>query len=105
MCMKNTHETINKIEIYGIPDDLYRCYACNEAKRLLESKGIPYSFIPVVSKSDNELGFDYNKETIKNLALLVNGGKSLAMSYPKIVVDGSYIGGYNSLQNFIESGE
>lgn len=89
-----------KVEIYGIPHTLHNCWGCVHACKLLDENGIGYDFYPVLLPSDNELGFQYDRPRIEELAKRV-GRRSLAFSYPQIFVDGDYIGGYKHLLDLI----
>ena len=72
-----------RVEIYSKED----CGYCAMAKTLLNSKNIPYT--------ERVLGIDFTREQ-----LLTNF--SLAKTFPVIVVDGFYIGGYTNLVEHIE---
>lgn len=63
------------------------CGYCDMAKTLLTSKNIPYT--------EQVLGIDFTREQ-----LLAN--YSLAKTFPVIIVDGFYIGGYTNLVEHIE---
>jgi glutaredoxin len=71
------------IEVYGKPD----CVWCEKAKSLLESRNIPFNYFSV--------GEDVDLELIKEK---FPGVKSV----PIITVDGFRIGGYESLQGYLE---
>ncbi|QQK88113.1 hypothetical protein [Providencia phage PSTRCR_127] len=78
------------IIIYGVPKDVGRCYACNEAVRICEESGIDYKFIPVLYKTED--GFNYNRDIIISLAKKMNK-TNLSIIYPQIFDDEKYIGG------------
>ena len=63
------------------------CGYCDMAKALLTSKHIPFT--------EQVLGIDFTREQ-----LLAN--YSLAKTFPVIIVDGFYIGGYTNLVEHIE---
>lgn len=63
------------------------CAYCGMAKNLLKSKNIPFQ--------EKVLSVDFTREE-----LLAN--HSLAKTFPVVVVDGFYIGGYNNLVEHIE---
>lgn len=91
-----------KIEVYGIPEGLgYSCYSCINAVRLLEYKGLPYTFIPVLRKADNSLGFDYERDNIHELAKRIKA-PSLAIVYPQIFIDGEAIGSFKALKEYLD---
>jgi len=72
------------VEVYTKSD----CVYCQHAKALLLSQNIPYS--------EYKLGFDFTRETILEKF-------TSAKSFPIIVVDGFYIGGYTQLKEYVES--
>ena len=89
-----------KIEIYGIPDSLHNCYACGQARKFLEERGIEYIFYPVLIPANNELGFDYYRSRIQELAKRLNS-RGLAFTYPRIFVDNTFVGGFSNLKQVI----
>lgn len=89
-----------KVEIYGIPESLHNCYGCIQAQKLLTEKGIEYTFYPVLKEAKNDLGFEYDRPRIEELAKRV-GQRSLAFQYPRIFVDNKLIGGYLQLKQLI----
>jgi len=88
------------IEIYGIPEELHRCWGCFQAVKLLKEKDIDFVFYPVLISADNDLGFAYDRPRIEELAKRA-GARSLAFSYPRIFADGVLIGGYKNLVELI----
>lgn len=89
-----------KVEIYGIPESLHNCYGCIQAQKLLAEKGIEYTFYPVLKEAKNDLGFEYDRPRIEELAKRVRQ-RSLAFQYPRIFVDNKLIGGYLQLKQLI----
>ena len=89
-----------KVEIYGIPESLHNCYGCIQAQKLLTEKGIEYTFYPVLKEAKNDLGFEYDRPRIEELAKRVRQ-RSLAFQYPRIFVDNKLIGGYLPLEQLI----
>lgn len=89
-----------KVEIYGIPESLHNCYGCIQAQKLLTEKGIEYTFYPVLKEAKNDLGFEYDRPRIEELAKRVKQ-RSLAFQYPRIFVDNKLIGGYLQLKQLI----
>jgi len=71
------------IEIYTRPG----CSYCDRAKELLNHKRITYQ--------EQQLNVDFTRE-------ILNEKFSTAKTYPVIVIDGFYIGGFNELQTIIE---
>jgi len=90
-----------KVEIYGIPSTVHNCIACRKAVELLEENNIEYVFYPVLNTADNDLGFGYDRDRINELAKRLNT-RGLAFTYPKIFVDGNYIGGYMNLEKLFD---
>lgn len=71
------------VEIYTRPG----CSFCDSAKDLLRNTGIPYI--------ENRLDVDFTRDMLVEKY-------STAKTYPVIVVDGFYIGGYNELSMLVE---
>jgi glutaredoxin-related protein len=71
------------VEIYTRPG----CGFCDAAKDLLKNTGIPYV--------ENRLDVDFTRETLVERY-------STAKTYPVIVVDGFYIGGFTELNKLVE---
>ncbi len=76
-----------KVEIYGIPEEVHRCPACVSARHLLDSLGIEYTFYSVINKSQNSLGFDYDRERITECAKRIGCFPNLMLRYPVIFID------------------
>ena len=70
-------------EIWSQPN----CMACNQAKKLLEQRGIPYS----------EKMIGVNGYTKKDLIDRVPDARSV----PQIFIDGEYLGGFIELQQLL----
>lgn len=71
------------ILIYGKP----QCPYCEKAKNLCEIRGLDYEY--------RSLGTDYTREELLETF-------PMARSVPQIVVNGTKIGGYTELVNYIE---
>ena len=71
------------IEIYGKP----QCPFCEKAKALCESRGFKFEY--------KSMGTDFTREEL--LEQFPN-----ARTVPQIVVNGTKIGGYSELVNYIE---
>lgn len=67
-----------------------QCGYCSAAKALLSSRSVQYV--------ENVLGVHFTRETLKSKY-------PQATTYPVIVVDGYYIGGYNQLKEHFERSE
>lgn len=63
------------------------CGFCDKAKQLLTTTGIPYI--------ENRLDVDFTRDTLVEKY-------STAKTYPVIVVDGFYIGGFTELSALLE---
>lgn len=62
------------------------CSFCTQAKMHLLSRNIPYTEL--------RLGVDFSREQLKEIY-------STATTYPVIVVDGMYIGGFTELAKYL----
>ena len=61
----------------------YQCTFCDQAKQLLESKGIAYE--------ERKIGDGYTREELLEAV-------PTARAVPQIFLDGEYIGGFNELR-------
>jgi glutaredoxin len=61
----------------------YHCTFCDQAKALLESKGIPYE--------ERKIGDGFTKEELLEAV-------PTARAVPQIFLDGEYVGGFNELR-------
>lgn len=95
---------IRKVEIYGIPEDIARCYGCISAVRLLERLGIDYTFYPILKHSDNELGFEYDRDRISELQRRV-GKPTPPTNYPQILIDDVWVGGFLKMKAYFGDDE
>lgn len=71
------------IEIWGKP----QCSFCEKAKSLCEIRGFKYTY--------KTMGVDYTREELLEQF-------PTARTVPQIIVNGTKIGGYNELVNYIE---
>lgn len=74
-----------KIEIYGIPENVWRCPGCHEVRGLLSSLSVDYEFIDVIQNVDGDI--QYDRPTIESLAKRIGVFPSLSIRYPVIFVD------------------
>lgn len=85
------------VEIYGFEG--YNCKYCQNAKRLCESRKIPYVYIPI-----ND-GVDDGGRPIKNDSLIADirerSGLEVITTMPQIFYNGDYIGGFDSFRAFV----
>ena len=72
-----------KAEIFGKTD----CIHCEKAKMLCSQKGIDFDY--------QELGKDFEMDLILEMF-------PGARTFPQIIVDGKYIGGYDDLETFLK---
>ncbi|BBC78116.1 Glutaredoxin [Escherichia phage EcS1] len=73
-----------KVEIYGIPETVWRCPGCLTATKLLKELEIPFTFYPVVGQT--EQGIVHNRPLIVTLAKRA-GFPTLSIRYPVIFVN------------------
>ncbi|QPI17923.1 glutaredoxin [Pectobacterium phage POP12] len=71
-----------------------------QAQSILKELDIEYVFYPVLVKSNNSVGFEYDRPRINELAVRTRQ-KSLSFQYPRIFVDGKLIGGYLQLKQYL----
>lgn len=74
------------IEMYTKDD----CSYCSAAKALLTTKGITFT--------ENKLGIHFTREMLKEKF-------PMAQTFPVIVVDNFYIGGYNQLREHLDKSD
>jgi len=87
------------LEIFGWDPDDFRCVPCLKAKRLAETRGLIYDFIPLakenithehaVNREDLEKRMERHAKTLKTL--------------PQVFFDGKLIGGFDDFKNEIQS--
>ncbi|AUE22577.1 glutaredoxin [Aeromonas phage Ah1] len=86
-----------KIEIYGIPEDLFKCPGCIAAVDFCRSYGLDYTFIPVIVRDSNQIGFAYNRPAIEECR--IRAGKDTSpRQYPQIFVDDKWIGSFETFK-------
>lgn len=93
------YEDLYMLKIYGYSEDVNRCVPCISAKRLLDSKNLPYEFISVASLENGEVVID---ETIKSEILKARGlpdGSRITM--PQIFNGTEFIGGFTELREWL----
>ena len=73
------------IEIYGIPEEVWRCPGCKTAVDLLKALKINYKFINVINNKDDHI--EYDRPVIVDLAKRIGCFPSLSIRYPVIFVD------------------
>ncbi|ATI17469.1 glutaredoxin [Aeromonas phage AS-szw] len=86
------------VEIYGVPEDIAKCAGCIDSIRFCIENGYEYELIPVLSKSNNSLGFDYILEKFDEIKTRANLPYR-PTSFPRIFVDGRYIGSLKQLRD------
>lgn len=72
------------IEIYTKDN----CVYCSQAKLLMTTNGLQYT--------EHMLGIDFTREMLKE-------NFPTATSFPVVVIDGFYVGGYNQLLEHVNS--
>ncbi|BES53223.1 hypothetical protein [Aeromonas phage phiWae14] len=93
-----------KIEIYGIPEELFKCPGCIAAVDFCKSYSFDYEFIPVLIKDESPIGFRYDIERIDECKTRANKD-TRPRQYPQIFVDDKWIGGYQTFKEKYEAGE
>lgn len=73
-----------KIEIYGIPETVWRCYGCISAIKLLNDLKLDFIFYPVMSETAE--GIVSDRPLISQLAKRA-GYSTLSIRYPVIFVN------------------
>lgn len=87
-----------KAELYGIPEEVGRCYGCRRIKGLFDDLEIDYTFYPVMNKTTN--GIEYDRPLIETLAKRL-GQKSLSIAYPAIFIDDVRVKNFNDLKTIL----
>lgn len=87
------------IEIYGIPEQVWRCPGCHWIRGLLASLNVEYTFIDVISPGDT--GPVYDRPLIESLAKRLGQFPSLSIKYPVIFVDNQFIPSLKDFQQFL----
>lgn len=73
-------------EVYGRDN----CTFCDQAKELLKDKGLEYKYVDVSNSVEQ---FKVKMKTEHGITI---------KTVPQITVDGKYVGGFESLQSFLE---
>ena len=73
------------IEIYGIPEEVWRCPGCKAVRDLLDKLQLPYEFYNVINEFDGQPVYD--RPLIESLAKRIGCYPSLAIRYPVIFMD------------------
>ncbi len=89
-----------KIDLYGIPEEVGRCYGCRRIKGLFDDLELKYSYNKVMLKTDD--GIEYDRPLIVSLASRLNQ-KSLNIAYPVIFIDNIHIKNFNHLKDVLLS--
>lgn len=85
------------IEIYGVPEHLFKCPGCMAAVSYCEQSDLEFRFIPIILDADNELGFEYDRPAIEELRIKA-GKETPPRRYPQIFVDGEWVGGFQTFK-------
>lgn len=75
----------NKIEVYGIPDEVGRCSGCQSVTKLLKELNAPFTFYKVLTNNGK---IEYDRPLIVSLAKRA-GFTSLNIRYPVIFINDS----------------
>lgn len=73
------------IEIYGIPEEVWRCPGCKVVRDLLGELKLEYVFYNVINNTDGVIKYD--RPLIESLAKRIGCYPSLAIRYPIIFVN------------------
>ena len=88
-----------KIEIYGIPETLHKCFGCISAKKYLDNNRLQYKFHNILIKDNTDLGFKYDTNVINELKARTRKRKP-PTNYPQIFVNDNLIGGFNAIKEY-----
>lgn len=83
--MEQNSNLKNKIEVYGIPDEVGRCPGCQSVTKLLKELNAPFTFYKVLTNNGK---IEYDRPLIVSLAKRV-GFTSLNIRYPVIFINDS----------------
>lgn len=84
-----------KIELYGIPEEVGRCYGCRRVKSMFDDLKLDYSYNKVMTNTDT--GIQYDRPLIVSLASRL-GQTSLNISYPVIFINDVRVKNFNELK-------
>lgn len=84
-----------KIELYGIPEEVGRCYGCRRVKSLFDDLQLDYSYNKVMVNTDT--GVQYDRPLIVSLASRL-GQTSLNIAYPVIFIDNIRVKNFTDLK-------
>lgn len=87
-----------KLEIYGIPEEVGRCYGCRRVRGLLDALNVEYIFYPVMQNSPD--GIVYDRPLIESLAKRLKQ-KGLGIGYPVIFSGDSRVKNFNELKDLL----
>lgn len=89
-------------KIYGFDPTIYNCNPCNNAKRLLEARGIDYEFVSV-AKGVNDKGKPIIDSVVADEVSKRTGKSPLGMTMPQIFDEEKnvYVGGFDELRQYI----
>lgn len=87
------------LEIFGWDPEDFRCGPCLKAKRLAETRGMVYDFIPLAKEKIEENHALNREELEKRMAEHAIELKTL----PQIFFDGKLIGGFDDFKAKIQS--
>lgn len=74
------------IEIYGIPEEVWRCPGCVIVRDLLKRLELSYEFYNVINEVNGQI--EYDRPLIESLAKRIGCYPSLAIRYPVIYMNG-----------------
>lgn len=89
------------LEIYGWDAEDFRCVPCLKAKRLAESRGMQFNFIPLAKHNISE----EHKINREDLERRMQENCIELKTLPQVFFDGKHIGGFDDFKSKIHSNE
>lgn len=90
-----------KIEIYGIPESLHKCYGCISTKKFFDSHKLKYTFHDILVVDSSDLGFKYNTCVVTELKARMRKHRA-PTDYPQVFVNDKHVGSYTQTLNYFE---
>lgn len=87
------------LEIFGWDPDDFRCVPCLKAKRLAETRGLIYDFIPLAKEKITE-SHALNREDLERR---MHENEIELKTLPQIFFDGKLIGGFDDFKEKIHN--
>ncbi len=87
------------LEIFGWDADDFRCVPCLKAKRLAETRGFIYDFIPLAKEKVTE-DHAINREELERR---MQENSLELKTLPQVFFDGKHVGGFDDFKEMIHS--